>query len=145
MAEVSLIDIDGLQWSMKDQTARDKITNLEENNITKDLPDIHITLREGYEAQQIAIAEHYSYGKIHFALIRLSNIKGNYIGTNTTAFIASLNIYPKKRTTFLMYDYKNKAVLHCFIEPDGTIAIGESSGLVPDNNDCFGEIIFAEP
>ena len=145
MAEVSLIDIDGLQWSMKDQTARDKITNLEENNITKDLPDIHITLKEGYEAQEISISEHYSYGKIHFALIKLLNIKGNYIGTDTTAFIASLNIYPKKRTTFIMYDYKNKAILRCFIEPDGTVAIGESSGLVLDNNECFGEIIFAEP
>ena len=29
MAEVKIIDIDGVQWEMKDQTARDKITALE--------------------------------------------------------------------------------------------------------------------
>lgn len=145
MAEVKIVDIDGVQWEMKDQTARNKIANLEENNTTKDLQDIHITLKEGYQAQEMSISQHYSYGKIHFALIRLSNIKGNYLGTITTAFIASLDIYPKKRTTFLMHDYKNNVILRCFIEPDGTLAIGESKGLVLDDNDCYGEIIFAEP
>ena len=29
MAEVKIIDIDGVQWSVRDQTARDKITTLE--------------------------------------------------------------------------------------------------------------------
>ena len=30
MADVKIVDIDGSQWSMKDQVARDKITELEE-------------------------------------------------------------------------------------------------------------------
>lgn len=145
MAEVKTINIDGVQWEMKDQTARNKIANLEKNNTTEDLQDIHITLKEGYEAQGISISDHYSYGKIHFASIRLLNIKGEYLGTTRTAFIASLNIYPKKTTTFLMYDYRNKAILRCFIEPDGTLAIGESEGLILGDNDSLGEIIFAEP
>ena len=34
MAEVAKIDIDGVQWDIKDQNARDKITALEENNAT---------------------------------------------------------------------------------------------------------------
>ena len=34
MADVKIVDIDGSQWSMKDQVARDKITILEEDNIT---------------------------------------------------------------------------------------------------------------
>ena len=145
MAEVKIIDIDGIQWSMKDQTARDEIATLKENNTTKDLPDVHITLKEGYEAQEASISQHYSYGKIHFALIKLLNIKGNYLGTDTTAFIASLDIYPKKRTTFLMQDFKSKTTLRCFIEPDGTLAIGESGGLILDDNESYGELIFAEP
>lgn len=145
MAEVKIIDIDGVQWEMKDQTARNKIADIEKNISTQDLPDIHITLKEGYEAQEASISQHYSYGKVHFALIKLLNIKGNYLGTSTTAFIASLNIYPKKRTTFLMQDFKSKTTLRCFIEPDGTLAIGESDGLVFDDNESYGEIIFAEP
>ena len=31
MAEVKIIDIDGLQWEMKDQTARNDITTIKEN------------------------------------------------------------------------------------------------------------------
>lgn len=34
MAEVKIIDIDGVQWEMKDQTARDKITALEKEIIS---------------------------------------------------------------------------------------------------------------
>lgn len=145
MALVKIVDIDGVQWEMKDQTARDKITDIEKNISTQDLQDIHITLKEGYEAQEASISQHYSYGKVHFALIKLLNIKGNYLGTNTTAFIASLDIYPKKRTTFLMQDFKSKTTLRCFIEPDGTLAIGESGGLVLGDNESYGELIFAEP
>lgn len=145
MAEVKIIDIDGIQWEMKDQTARNKIANLEENNTTKDLQDITINLKEGYEAVSATIRQHYSYGKIHFALINFINIKGNNIGSNTTTYIASLNVHPKKSTTFLMNDYKNKATLRCSISPDGTLAIEESDGVISGDNICYGEIIFAEP
>ena len=34
MADVKIVDIDGSQWNMKDQVARDKITTLEEDNAT---------------------------------------------------------------------------------------------------------------
>lgn len=34
MADVKTVDIDGSQWSMKDQVARDKIVILEEDNTT---------------------------------------------------------------------------------------------------------------
>lgn len=145
MAEVKTIDIDGVQWEMKDQTARNEITTIKENNTTKDLPDITINLKEGYEAQNAAITQHYNCGKIHFANIALANIKGNNIGTSSTIDIALLNIHPKKITTFLMNDYKNNAILRCFISPDGTLSIGESNGVVSGNNACLGEIIFAEP
>lgn len=145
MAEVKIIDIDGVQWEMKDQTARDKIANLEENNTTKDLQDITVNLKEGYEATSVSIKQHYSYGKIHFALINFINIKGNNIGTGTTTHIALLNVHPKKSTTFLMNDYKNKATLRCSISPDGTLTIEESVGVISGDNVCYGEIIFAEP
>ena len=145
MAEVKIIDIDGVQWEMKDQTARNKIANLEENNTTKDLPDITVNLKEGYEAVSTTIKQHYSYGKIHFALINFINIKGNNIGTGITTHIASLNVHTKKSTTFLMNDYKNKATLRCSISPDGTLSIEESVGVISGDNICFGELIFAEP
>lgn len=145
MAEVKIIDIDGVQWEMKDQTARNKIANLEVNNTTKDLQDITINLEKEYKAESITITQHYSYGKIHFATINIVNIEGPNIGTNQTSYIASSNIYAKKSTTFLMYDYKNNAIARGYIFADGKIALGESIGVMQGNNNICGEVIFAEP
>lgn len=144
MADVKIVDIDGSQWSMKDQEARNKIATLEENASVQDIVTAYIDLKQGYTAQ-LAIADfHYKVGKIHFINMRLQNIKGNYIGTSSTANFGLLNIRPKNITTFLLYDYMNKAVLRCYIDKDGSICLGESLGVVQGNNDCFGELIFAE-
>lgn len=145
MALVKIVDIDGVQWEMKDQTARNKIANLEENNTTKDLPDETINLEKGFEAESITVAQSYSYGKIHFAIINIVNIKGPNIGTDQTAYIATSNMRPKKPTMFLMYDYKNNAIARGYIFLDGKIALGESIGVVQGSNIIYGEIIFAEP
>ena len=144
MADVKIVDIDGSQWSMKDQVARDKITELEKNASAQDIDTVNIDLKQGYTAQYAIADFHYKVGKIHFINIRLQNIKGTYIGTQSTANFGSLNISPKKITTFLLYDYTNKAVLRCYIDKDGSMCIGESLGVVQGNNDCFGELIFAE-
>lgn len=145
MAEVKTIDIDGVQWSIKDETARNKITNLEENNITKDLQDEPINLEKDFVAESITVSHHYSYGKIHFAIINIVNIKGPNIGTSETSYIASSNMHPKKSTTFLMYDYKNNAIARGYIFTNGNIALGESIGIVQGSNIIYGELIFAEP
>ena len=145
MAEVKIIDIDGVQWEMKDQTARNKIANLEENNTTKDLPDETINLETGFEAESITAKHHYGYGKIHFAIINIINIKGPNIGTDQPSYIATSNMRPKKSTTFLMYDYKNNAIARGYLLEDGKLVLGESIGVVQGNNIMFGELIFAEP
>lgn len=144
MADVKIVDIDSAQWNMKDQVARDKITELEKNFIPQDIDTVYIDLKQGYTAQYAMADFHYKVGKIHFINIRLQNVKGDYIGTSSTANFGLLNIHPKKNTTFLLYDYKNKAILRCYIDRDGSLCIGESLGVAQGNNDCFGELIFAE-
>lgn len=144
MADVKIIDIDNEQWNMKDQEARNKIANLEKLFITEDLPDVKIDLITGYTASDIKGYAHYKIGKIHFITIRIDNLAGTNIGTNFTANIASVNLYPKKETSFILNDFKNRAVLRCFLSTDGTIAVGESVGVTSGSNNCFGELIFAE-
>lgn len=50
MAEVKIIDIDGVQWPMKDQTARDKITeqNTKIENLTTEINKIKINYERFY-------------------------------------------------------------------------------------------------
>ena len=134
MADVKIIDIDNEQWNMKDQEARNRIAALEELFITEDLPDVEINLNTGYTATEVKGYAHYKIGKIHFITFLIRELAGNGIGTGNTSYIA----------TFIMNDYKNKAMLRCYIETDGRLALAESMGSVSGSNISYGELIFAE-
>lgn len=144
MADVKTVDIDGSQWNMKDQVARDKITELENELNVKDLGDIAIKMEPGYTASEANLIQHYKVGKIHFMDVRLVNVSGTNIGTDTTAHLGFINIHPKKRTNFLLLEYKSNKTIRCYIEPTGEVGIGESPGITQGNNYCVGELIFAE-
>ena len=144
MADVKIVDIDGSQWNMKDQNARDRIAALEESLIAQDLADIEIDLSVDFTATSAKLAQHYKVGKIHFAKVEIRNISGGGIGTVETANIGKVSLTPKKETGFLLFDYQNSAILRCYIDKDSSIRIGESKGVVQGNNICYGELIFAE-
>ena len=144
MQEVKIIDIDNVQWNIKDQEARNKIANLENLFITEDLPNVEINLNTGYTAMDIQGYAHYKIGKIHFVTFLIRELAGNAIGTGNTAIVATTNLRPKKETSFIMNDYKNKAILRCYVNTDGALAIAESMGSVSGSNSSYGELIFAE-
>lgn len=143
MADVKIIDIDGEQWNIKDEPLTARVANLETTTSIKSLPDMELNLFPGYTASEKRFINHYSAGKVHFITIQLRDLNGNNIGTSSSAYIGSLNIHPKKETTFLLYDYKSRCILRCFISASGVIGIGESEGVASGNNGIFGELIFA--
>ena len=144
MADVKIIDIDNEQWNIKDQEARNRIANLEKLFIAEDLPDVEINLNTGYTAMDIRGYAHYKIGKIHFITFLIRELAGPEIGTGNTANIATTNLRPKKETSFIMNDYKNKATLRCYIDSNGTLAVAESVGSVSGSNTSYGQLIFAE-
>ncbi|MEE1220140.1 MAG: hypothetical protein U0L20_09485 [Ruminococcus sp.] len=145
MADVKKIDIDGEQWDIKDETARDRITVLEDSLSTKDLPDAQITMKKGYTCKSIIITNRYKAGKINFATIHIENLSGKGIGGIETAHIVSTNLIPKKITTFIVRDYRTHVTARCNLERDGGISIKASNGIKDGDNEMFGAIIFAEP
>lgn len=145
MADVKIIDIDGEQWNIKDQPARDKITDIEKNISVQGLQDVTTYLSDGFQADSILLRNHYKIGKVHFIDINIKNIKGYNLGTDQTAPAIATNLHPVKETSFILADSIAPAILRCLLEEDGTIAIAESKGLVNGNNNIYGELIFAEP
>ena len=145
MAEVKTIDIDGVQWSIKDQTARDKITDIEKNISTEDLPDVQVTLENGYTCRSITMQNHYKAGKIHFTEIVINDISGDNVGTLTTIKIAKSNLIAKKTTSFILRDYIAPITVRGSIDQNGYIYLEETNGINQGNNAIRGEIIFAEP
>ena len=144
MEIVNTLDIDGTQWEIRDEEARNKIAVLENDNIVQDLENVPMEILEGYRAVDAYMFNHYKIGKIHFMSVALTNIEGDYIGTVTTAKIAKTNLRPKRQTYFILNDYQNDKTLRCQINIDGTIDIGESVGVVPAANLSLGQLIFAE-
>lgn len=144
MQDVKIIDIDNVQWNIKDQEARNGIAALEKSLVPQSLDDVRITLNEGYTAVLAVLRSHYKIGKIHFAIVQIDNIAGKDIGTSVTANIGRINIKPVKGTSFLLNDYHNSIVIRSSIANDGTITMDESVGLIQGDNVCLGQLIFAE-
>lgn len=144
MQDVKIVDIDNVQWNMKDQEARNRITNLEKLFIAEVLPDVEINLYTSYTAMEIRGYAHYKIGKIHFVTFLIRELAGPAIGTGNTAFIATTNLRPKLETSFIMNDNKNKAILRCYVDPNGKLAVAESVGSVSGSNTSYGQLIFAE-
>ena len=144
MEIVNTLDIDGTQWTIRDEEARKKIADLENNAIAQDLGNVSIDILQGYKAVDAYMFNHYKIGKIHFMSVVLTNIEGENIGSTSTATIAKTNLRPKNQTYFVLNDYQNNATLRCQINKDGTLDIGESVGVVPGSNQSLGQLIFAE-
>ena len=144
MADAKIVNIKGVQWDLKDEVARSRITELEKNLAAQNLDDINITMNAGYTSSLAVLRSHYKIGKIHFATVQINNLNGEYIGTSATANIGRINIKPQKTTSCLLLDYHNKITIRASIANDGTITIDESVGLVQGDNVCLGELIFAE-
>lgn len=145
MADVKAIDIDGEQWGIKDETARDRIAVLEDSLSTKDLPDAKITMKNGYTCTSANIYNCYKAGKIIFARLRIENLSGDGVGSTKDIIIAYTNLTPKKQTTFIARDYITPATIRCYLSHNGDLNLGESNGIKNGNNVIIGEIIFAEP
>ena len=145
MADVKMVDIDGEQWNIKDQDARNSIIALKDSISTKVLPDAQITMKNGYTCSLIQITDCYKVGKIIFAFLYIDNLSGNNVGGTATIRVASTNLIPIKRTAFIARDFRAPATAKCYLEPNGDLSLGESNGIKDGNNSIFGEIIFAEP
>ena len=144
MEVVNTLDIDGTQWEIQDEKARNKIVGIEELLTTKTLPKPTITRMPGVNWSSFDTLYHYSFGKIHFIYLKLQNVSNDNIGTTRSISICRLNILPIETTTFMLFDYINGRVMRCSIDENGHIIIGESNGVSSSNNMCIGELIFAE-
>ena len=144
MAEVHIVDIDGERWDIKDLPLTARVATLEDIVSVKDLPGLKITMKNGYEASVYGVLNHYIFGKIHFLYFQFRDLKGSKIGSYDQIVIASVDLHPIKSTHFFLVDSVSRALMNCYLRPDGSINIGSSYGVRSGNNDCQGQLILAE-
>jgi len=144
MADVKIVDIDNVQWNIKDQEARNKIVTIENNQIPITLEDTPITLKSGYTASSATFFRHHKVGKIHFAMVSIIDIKGDKIGTSESAVCGTIPFKAFVATSFVLFDYRNAKIARCSIDEEGVFVIGESNDVVQGSNYLYGEAIWVE-
>ena len=144
MAEVAKIDIDGVQWDIKDQDARNKIAEIEQLLKTEVIDNIPINLNSGNSADEARIASIQKFGKMYVGLIVIENINASNIGTLNRVNVGTVNINVLNSTYTLGFDYKSGKTVRIRINPDKSITIEESSGVSNGNNGIRAPITWIE-
>lgn len=144
MEDVKTIDINGVQWSIKDQKARDEIVSINTQFTPKRLDNIPISIKSGYSATGSEIRNIVQYGKLYAGLIRLSGVKGDYIGSATSAQYGKVNIKPVSIFSAVGLDYVAGRPVRIEIDQDGNFIIAESTGVTNGSNIIFIQVFWIE-
>ena len=144
MADVKIVDIDNVQWNMKDQEARNRIAALEESLTVKDVNEIAITLKEGYTATEANIASISKYGKLNIGVLSITNLIGYNIGTTITTPIGNINRNIGNYVSAVLIDYISQKPVRLSIRKDGTVVISESGGVTQGSNAIRGQLIWLD-
>ena len=134
MEIANILDIDGTQWEIQDAEARNKITVIEDFLTAKEMPDISITLNNGYSVSTKSINYVQKYGKLYTGLLFIDDLEGNYIGTNNIAAFGKVNISLNQRVDAIGIEYLNSKPVRISIEKNGDINMQESAGITPGKN-----------
>ena len=145
MADVKIVDIDGSQWNIKDQEARNKIAEIEQLLKTEVIDNIPINLNSGNSADETRITSIQKFGKMYVGLIIIENINASNVGTINRVNVGTVNINTLNSTYALGFDYKSGKTVRIRINPDKSITIEESSGVPNGNNGIRAPITWIEP
>ena len=145
MADASIIDIGGTQWNIKDKQARNDIEVLKQLMIAEEMPNIEITLNNGYSATIKQISNVQRYGKLYMGLLFIDNLSGENVGTNEMANFGKANISLVVGTYAVGIEYFNSVPVRSSITKAGVLALQESKGVTDGDNRLRIPIIWIEP
>ena len=145
MADVKIVDIDGSQWNMKDQEARNKVTEIEQLLKTEVVNEIQINLNSGNSANEAKITSIQKFGKMYVGLIIIENANANNIGTLNRVNLGTVNINVLNDTYSLGFDYHTGKNVRIRISPEKTFSIEESAGVSNGMNGIRAPITWIEP
>ena len=144
MEVVNTLDIDGTQWEMQDEKARNDIATIKQSLEIKSIRNIQIILEAGYTATAAFIQDIQKYGRLCKGLLVIDNISGQNIGTTSTVLIGKINRNVLGSNFALGLDYSTGKIARILLASDGSIIIAESLGINNGNNNIRTPIIWFE-
>lgn len=144
MEKVSIIDIQGVQWAIKDQEATDNINAIKDQLTPKKINGISIEINQGYSATIALILNIIQFGRMRIGNIFIDNISGNNIGTTNEAKFGIVHFKPFDIINAICFDYETGKVARLGIQKNGDISFLESLGVPNGNNKIRGQIVWIE-
>lgn len=144
MADASIIDIGGTQWNVKDKQARNDIEAIKQLMTPEVMPNIEITLNNGYSATEKYIKNIQKYGKLCMGLLFIDNLSGENIGTNEVAQFGKINISLNEGVYSMGIEYFSSMPVRASIGKTGNLAFQESKGITSGDNRLRIPIIWIE-
>lgn len=144
MADAKIVNIKGVQWELKDEVARNKITEINQLLNIESVADIPIVLNSGYTATVANIQDIQKYGRLYKGLLYIDNISGSNIGTTSSILIGKIDRNVLGGNFALGLDYLTGKVARILLSGDGYVHIAESLGINNGNNRIRTPIIWFE-
>lgn len=144
MEVVNTLDIDGTQWEMQDEEARNKIATINQLLNVEPLDNIPIVLNSDYTAASALIESVQKYGRLYKGLLVIDDIKGFNIGTTGTVLIGKINRNVLGSNYTLGLEYLTGNVTRILLSTNGNVLIAESQGINNGNNRIRTPIIWFE-
>ena len=144
MEVANILDIDGSQWELQDVEARNNIEAIKQLMTPKVMPNIEITLNNGYSATEKYIKNIQKYGKLCMGLLFIDNLSGENIGTNEVANFGKVNMSLNAGVYSMGIEYFSSMPVHSSIGKTGNLALQESKGVTDGDNRFRIPIIWIE-
>lgn len=132
MADAKIINIKGVQWDLKDEVARNRITNLEQKTIVK------ITSKINEEKMKVNLVEidNEKFLQIHFGFLHWAGTGGEVLGhfendfnlDKPIRFIVNLDLSDYSRRMPMMIDITKDGDVRAFPIYEGSFTTERKEG-----------------
>lgn len=144
MEVVNTLDIDGTQWEITDTKAREDIANLKLNQENIELGRIELPLKQPYTATDIKLLGVCRMGKLIFGCIRITNLTGENVGTNSVLQIADFPFDITAYTECIAVDMNTNNAYRMQIFTDKHMTIVSTPNLINGSNELTANFICFE-
>lgn len=144
MEIVNTLDIDGTQWEITDNQARQDIINLKSSTERSFIGTISLNLKPGFTATSANISYFHKFGKLYFGSFSIVNLNGDGMGTEAVIDFAEIPITLWHSVQFTLTDVnKNYSVLGT-IDTKRNVKIYSTNRLEKGINSFTGFVMFFE-
>ena len=144
METADILDIDGTQWEIRDNQARQDIAKLKVNNEYSFEEGRALIFSQGYTADYAQISNINRQGILLTAFIRIINLRGEGMNSDNLTSFATIPMKFMHSSPMTIFDLVSGRPFLLTYSYDGSLSIFNSSAIKQGNNHLIFNIVSFE-